>query len=88
MLQKGDIIIITNVKRNVFSVKYRNMIKGSIAKVANVIDNDIYLEFPELNNIRQICGENNIEYKILKNKNRNLVKKLYEKAKIGGYACK
>lgn len=85
MLQKGDIIIITKVNDNIFSYKYKNRIEGSIAKVANVIDNDIYLEFPELNNIRQCCYNDSIEYILIKNKNKNIVKDLYKKAKIGGF---
>lgn len=84
ILKKGDAIIITKINDFVFSDRY-NFI-GSIAKITSIKENgSLYLEFPEFNNLHQQCLYNNIEYILIKNKNKNIVKDLYKKAKIGGF---
>ena len=89
MLKKGDTIFITKVKDNEhYNKKIKNKMLGSIV----IVESDACGKYfcgiiPECDYIIQYFNIKDIDFIVIKNNKINLVRDLYRKAKIGGFAC-
>lgn len=89
MIYKGDTLIITKVyNNNCYNEKIKDKLLGSVIVASKDMHEDgLFLGYlPEYSNFSQCFNIKDFDYKFIKDKKRNMIKDLYEKAKVGGFA--